>query len=107
MLDPSNETTTGQITLYQVSDYATLLDASADASGVDHINIVLNASRSVHIEAEITTGSGEQIQVVFTQDLEYGNVQDYLQDFAKQVCFCEKTNDRDHSHSFRTFRIFS
>ncbi len=97
MLDPSNEPTTGNITLYEASDFATLLDASVDASSVA-VNIVLNASRSVHIEAEIIAGSGERIEVVFTQDLEYGNVQNYLQNYTTQVCFSEKTNDRDHSH---------
>ena len=106
-LDSSNEPTTGNITLYEASDFATVLDASVDASGVDRVNIVINASRSVHIEAEITTGSGEQIQVVFTQDLEYGNVLNYLHNFTTQVCFSENTNDRDNSHSFRTFRMFS
>ncbi|KAH9062603.1 peptide N-acetyl-beta-D-glucosaminyl asparaginase amidase A-domain-containing protein [Lactarius deliciosus] len=44
--------------------------------------------RSIHIEAEIIAGSGEQIKVVFTQNLEYGNVQNYQNDvpaFPQQI----------------------
>ncbi|KAH9062601.1 peptide N-acetyl-beta-D-glucosaminyl asparaginase amidase A-domain-containing protein [Lactarius deliciosus] len=87
-LDSSTSPTTGNITLYQANDYAlsTALKTSSDNGG---INIIVNASRSIHIEAEIIAGSGEQIKVVFTQNLEYGTVQNYLQNepqaFPQQV----------------------
>ncbi|KAH9037484.1 peptide N-acetyl-beta-D-glucosaminyl asparaginase amidase A-domain-containing protein [Lactarius pseudohatsudake] len=70
-LDSSTSPTTGNITLYQASDYAV---STATGSNDGDINIIVNASRSIHIEAEIIAGSGEQTKVVFTQNLEYGNV---------------------------------
>ncbi|KAH9015491.1 peptide N-acetyl-beta-D-glucosaminyl asparaginase amidase A-domain-containing protein [Lactarius pseudohatsudake] len=70
-LDSSTSPTTGNITLYQASDYAV---STATGSNDGDINIIVNASRSIHIEAEIIGGSGEKTKVVFTQNLEYGNV---------------------------------
>ncbi|KAH9031937.1 peptide N-acetyl-beta-D-glucosaminyl asparaginase amidase A-domain-containing protein [Lactarius pseudohatsudake] len=85
-LDSSTLPTTGNITLYQADDYATSIasESSGDNGG---INIIVNASRSIHIEAEIIAGSGERTEVVFTQNLEYGSVQNYLQHdpFPQQV----------------------
>ncbi|KAH9177885.1 peptide N-acetyl-beta-D-glucosaminyl asparaginase amidase A-domain-containing protein [Lactarius sanguifluus] len=75
-LDSSTLPTTGNITLYQADDYAL---STASGSNDSDINIIVNASRSIHIEAEIMAGSGEKTKVVFTQNLEYGNVQTYLQ----------------------------
>ncbi|KAH9003638.1 hypothetical protein EDB86DRAFT_2262664 [Lactarius hatsudake] len=60
----------------KADDYAL---STATGSNDGDINIIVNASRSIHIEAEIVAGSGEQTKVVFTQNLEYGNVQKYLQ----------------------------
>ncbi|KAH9008581.1 peptide N-acetyl-beta-D-glucosaminyl asparaginase amidase A-domain-containing protein, partial [Lactarius deliciosus] len=75
-LDSSTLPTTGNITLYQADDYAL---STASGSNDGDIIIIVNASRSIHIEAEIIAGSGKQTKVVFTQNLEYGNVQKYLQ----------------------------
>ncbi|KAH9031822.1 peptide N-acetyl-beta-D-glucosaminyl asparaginase amidase A-domain-containing protein [Lactarius hengduanensis] len=58
-LDSSTSPTTGNITLYQADDYAV---STATGSNDSDINIVVNASRSIHIEAEIIAGSGEQNQ---------------------------------------------
>ncbi|KAH9010509.1 peptide N-acetyl-beta-D-glucosaminyl asparaginase amidase A-domain-containing protein [Lactarius pseudohatsudake] len=73
-LDSSTSPTTGNITLYQASDYAV---STATGSNDGDINIIVNASRSIHIEAEIISGSGEQTKVVFTQNLEYENVNNF------------------------------
>ncbi|KAH9019710.1 peptide N-acetyl-beta-D-glucosaminyl asparaginase amidase A-domain-containing protein [Lactarius hengduanensis] len=70
-LDSSTSPTTGNITLYQASDYAV---STATGFNDSDITIIVNASRSIHIEAEIIAGSGEKTKVVFTQNLEYGNV---------------------------------
>ncbi|KAH9037478.1 peptide N-acetyl-beta-D-glucosaminyl asparaginase amidase A-domain-containing protein [Lactarius pseudohatsudake] len=70
-LDSSTSPTTGNITLYQADDYAVSTAAGFNDSD---ITIIVNASRSIHIEAEIIAGSGEKTKVVFTQNLEYGNV---------------------------------
>ncbi|KAH9064365.1 hypothetical protein EDB87DRAFT_1318927 [Lactarius vividus] len=68
-LDSSTEPTTGQITLYGASDFATS-NVSLFTSGVNK-SISLNTSRSVHIEAEIIAGSGARTDVVFSQNLEF------------------------------------
>ncbi|KAH9061967.1 peptide N-acetyl-beta-D-glucosaminyl asparaginase amidase A-domain-containing protein [Lactarius vividus] len=75
-LDSSTLPTAGNMTLYQASDYAT---STVRGSNVNDINIIFNASRSIHIEAQIIAGSGERTKVVFTQNLEYGSVQNYAQ----------------------------
>jgi Peptide N-acetyl-beta-D-glucosaminyl asparaginase amidase A len=82
-LDPSSLHTTGQITRYEASNFATS-NASASVSGKD-VNITVTASRNVYIEAEIIGGSGARTEVVFTQALQYENVQNYLQNFTVQV----------------------
>ncbi|KAH9015400.1 peptide N-acetyl-beta-D-glucosaminyl asparaginase amidase A-domain-containing protein [Lactarius pseudohatsudake] len=74
-LDSSTSPTTGNITLYQASDYA--VSTATGSNDSDITSIIVNASRSIHIEAEIIAGSGEQTKVVFTQNLEYGNVNSF------------------------------
>ncbi|KAH9170693.1 peptide-N4-(N-acetyl-beta-glucosaminyl)asparagine amidase A [Lactarius sanguifluus] len=85
-LDSSTLPTKGNLTLYKADDYAL---STASGSNDNDINIIVNASRSIHIEAEIIAGSGAQTKVVFTQNLEYGSVQNYLQNappaFPQQV----------------------
>ncbi|KAH9177901.1 peptide N-acetyl-beta-D-glucosaminyl asparaginase amidase A-domain-containing protein [Lactarius sanguifluus] len=75
-LDSSTLPTTGNITLYQADDYALSTTSGYNDSDIYY---VVNASRSIHIEAEIIAGSGEKTKVVFTQNLEYGSVQKYPQ----------------------------
>ena len=96
-LDTSDLPTTGNITRYEASEFATP-SVSASVGGVD-VNITLGASRSVYVEAEIIAGSGVRTEVIFSQNLEFANVQNYLQNFTTQVCSsCEKPNKCDHSH---------
>ena len=104
-LDSSTVPTTGKITRYEASDFATS-SASSSAGGVD-VNITLRASHSVHIEAEIIAGSGARTEVAFSQNLEYANVQNYLQNFATQVCFVKKPMTVIIRTHFGLFRIFS
>ncbi|KAI9435804.1 peptide N-acetyl-beta-D-glucosaminyl asparaginase amidase A-domain-containing protein [Lactarius indigo] len=84
-LDSSTAPTTGKITRYEASNFATS-SASSSARGVD-VNITLEASRRVHIEAEIIAGSGTRTKVVFSQNMEFRNVQNYLQNFTTQNLF--------------------
>ncbi|KAH9981290.1 peptide N-acetyl-beta-D-glucosaminyl asparaginase amidase A-domain-containing protein [Lactifluus volemus] len=84
-LDPSSIPTTGKITRYEASNFATS-NALASVSGKD-VNITVTASRNVYIEAEIIGGSGARTKVVFTQALQYENVQNYLQNFTIQNLF--------------------
>ncbi len=102
-LDSSTVPTTGKITRYEASDFATS-SVSSSARGLD-MNITLNASRSVHIEAEIIAGSGARTEVVFSQNLEFANVQNYLRNFTTQVC--ENTKTVTFRTHFGTFRNFS
>ncbi|KAH9037494.1 peptide N-acetyl-beta-D-glucosaminyl asparaginase amidase A-domain-containing protein [Lactarius pseudohatsudake] len=74
-LDSSTSPTTGNITLYQASDYA--VSTATGSNDSDITSIIVNATRSIHIEAEIIAGSGEKTKVVFTQNLEYGNVNNF------------------------------
>ncbi|KAI9454212.1 peptide N-acetyl-beta-D-glucosaminyl asparaginase amidase A-domain-containing protein [Lactarius psammicola] len=99
MLDSSTEPTTGKTTIYEAFDYATLLSASLDSSGPDRVNVVLNASRSIHIEAEIISGSGERTEVVFTQDLEFGSVQNYLHNFTTEHFFWIASGETISKHN--------
>lgn len=49
------------------------------------VNITLSASRKIHIESTIVSGSGQVNRVVWTQDLQYQNVQNFLDDTLIQV----------------------
>ncbi|KAF8266053.1 peptide N-acetyl-beta-D-glucosaminyl asparaginase amidase A-domain-containing protein [Lactarius quietus] len=81
-LDSSTVPTTGKITQYEAYGFA-MSNVSLSKSGVD-VNITLSASRSVYIEAEIIAGSGARTEVVFSQNLDFVNVQSYLQNFTTQ-----------------------
>lgn len=84
-LDSSTIPTTGKIKRYEASDFASS-SVSSSKVGVD-VNITLRASHTVHIETEIIAGSGARTEVVFSQNLEYENVQTNLQNFTTQNIF--------------------
>ncbi|KAH9020248.1 peptide N-acetyl-beta-D-glucosaminyl asparaginase amidase A-domain-containing protein [Lactarius hengduanensis] len=98
-LDSSTLPTTGNITLYQADDYA--LSTASGSNGSD-INIIVNASRSIHIEAQIIAGSGGRTEVVFTQNLEYGNVQTYPQKPLPQEVFQIASGETLSTHNGET-----
>ncbi|KAJ1308702.1 hypothetical protein OPQ81_004393 [Rhizoctonia solani] len=82
-LDSSSEPTTGKITSYIAPDYGT-----SDVTGIaasNDVNVTETASRALHIEAEVRTGSGKTTKVVWTQDLNFKNVQSYLNNATRQV----------------------
>ncbi|KAH0830569.1 peptide N-acetyl-beta-D-glucosaminyl asparaginase amidase A-domain-containing protein [Lanmaoa asiatica] len=74
--DPSGQPTTGGITCYDVQPYA-VTETSASIGGTD-VNITVKAQRSLHIEAVVINGSGQENYVVFQQNLDYTNTQYYL-----------------------------
>ncbi|KAH9169252.1 peptide N-acetyl-beta-D-glucosaminyl asparaginase amidase A-domain-containing protein [Lactarius sanguifluus] len=99
-LDSSTLPTTGNITLYHADDYAL---STASGSNDSDISITVNASRSIHIEAEIIAGSGDRTKVVFTQNLEYGNVQHYpQQDTYPQHVFQNASGETLSTHNGKT-----
>ncbi|THH19304.1 hypothetical protein EW146_g1835 [Bondarzewia mesenterica] len=83
LLDSSSEPTTGQITVYNVDDFANATSTGSAGSNGD-LNVTLSATRSVHIEADIVAGSGKHTKVVFTQELKFENTQNYLDDTSVQ-----------------------
>ncbi|CAE6523490.1 unnamed protein product [Rhizoctonia solani] len=82
-LDSSPEPTTGQITSYVAPDYGTSNVEGSAAS--NDVNVTETASRGLHIEAEVKTGSGKTTKVVWTQDLSFKNTQSYLNNATRQV----------------------
>ncbi|KAI0928911.1 hypothetical protein AcW2_004771 [Taiwanofungus camphoratus] len=74
--DPSAKPTTGKITVYNAQPYAQT--TTSGSVGDRDVNVTVSASRSIHIESEIRSGSGAYTYVVWTQNLEYSNTQYYL-----------------------------
>ncbi|GAB1520015.1 hypothetical protein RhiTH_003088 [Rhizoctonia solani] len=82
-LDSSSEPTTGKITSYTAPGYST-----SDVKGIaasNDVNVTETASRTLHIEAEVKTGSGKTTKVVWSQDLNFKNVQSYLNNATRQI----------------------
>ncbi|KAF9227924.1 hypothetical protein BS17DRAFT_726591 [Gyrodon lividus] len=76
VVDPSGKPTTGKITSYDVQPYA-VTETTAAMGGGD-VNITVKAQRSLRIEAVIISGSGQENNVIFQQNLGYINTQYYL-----------------------------
>ncbi|KAF9564641.1 hypothetical protein CPC08DRAFT_660179 [Agrocybe pediades] len=76
--DPSSKPTTGKITTYSADPFSQTNTVGTVGANGD-VNITVSASRKIHIESTIISGSGQLNHVVFTQDLQYKNVQNFLQ----------------------------
>ncbi|KAF8636717.1 hypothetical protein AX17_003520 [Amanita inopinata Kibby_2008] len=79
--DQSPNRTTGKITRYDVEPYART-SATANVGTNGDVNITVTASRRLHIEADITSGSGTRTHVVWQQNLRFTNEQSYLQNLS-------------------------
>lgn len=77
--DPSGRPTTGQILRVDSKPFA---DTKTDGSLADNgdLRFTVTAKRSIHIESEIVSGSGKKSHVTWTQDLQYSNAQQWLND---------------------------
>ncbi|KAG9110473.1 hypothetical protein FRC07_008190, partial [Ceratobasidium sp. 392] len=96
-LDKSSTPTTGKITSYTAPNYG-----ASDVKGVvagNDVNITETASRVLHIEAEVTTGSGKTTKVVWTQDLSFRNTQSYLNNATRQVLHQTSTGKSVSTHN--------
>ncbi|KAI0797667.1 peptide N-acetyl-beta-D-glucosaminyl asparaginase amidase A-domain-containing protein [Abortiporus biennis] len=82
--DSSSEPTTGKITVYDVQPFATTTTTGSVARNGD-TTFTVSATRKVHIEADITSGSGKISHVVWTQSLEFSNTQSYLNNSLIQL----------------------
>lgn len=87
-LDASPNSTTGNITSYAAEPYSQT-DVTETKQGSD-LTITVSATRKLHIESTIVTGSGKKNNVVFSQDLQYSNAQVYLNNFNTQVMSAER-----------------
>jgi hypothetical protein len=82
--DPSPKRTTGQIKSYVAQPFVRS-STSVNTSTNGDVNFTITATRKIHIETEFTSGSGKTTRVVWSQDLQYSNLQNYLKDGTIQV----------------------
>lgn len=82
--DPSGKPTTGKITHYDAPLFAET-DTTGSVGTNGDVNVTVSASRKIHIEAEVTSGSGKTTHVVWSQTLEYSNTQNYLDNTFVQI----------------------
>jgi hypothetical protein len=82
-LDKSSKPTTGKMTLYSADPFSETTTTGSVGNG--DVNITVAATRKLHIESTVISGSGEVNHVVFTQDLQYKNVQNILNNTQIQV----------------------
>ncbi|KAG6909711.1 hypothetical protein DXG01_015913 [Tephrocybe rancida] len=73
--DSSSKPTTGEITKYDAPLYAQTTISGAVGPG--EVNITVTASRTLHVEAQILSGSGKFTRAIWSQELEYSNTQLY------------------------------
>ncbi|KAG6909710.1 hypothetical protein DXG01_015912 [Tephrocybe rancida] len=82
--DESPKPTTGKITSYAAHPFATASTSGSVGDNGD-VNVTITATRQIHIEAEIVSGSGKLTRAVWSQDLKYSNIQNYLKNTTVQV----------------------
>lgn len=82
--DPSQKRTTGQIKSY-IADPFAQSSASVSTGANGDVNFTITATRKIHIESEFLSGSGKSTRVVWAQDLQYSNLQNYLKNGSIQV----------------------
>ncbi|KIY50858.1 hypothetical protein FISHEDRAFT_71172 [Fistulina hepatica ATCC 64428] len=81
--DSSSSATTGNITTYSADDYA--VSTVSGAFTGDAGSVTVTASRKIYIESDILSGSGVSTHVIWTQELEYSNLQTYSDDWLVEV----------------------
>ncbi|KAJ7918128.1 peptide N-acetyl-beta-D-glucosaminyl asparaginase amidase A-domain-containing protein [Mycena leptocephala] len=84
--DASSKPTTGKITSYSAESFALTSTAGSVGANGD-ISITVTASRKIHITADILSGSGKANRVVFSQNLQYVNQQNYFDNLLVQDLF--------------------
>ena len=82
--DTSSKPTTGKMTQYSVEPFSHTTAVGSVGKNGD-VNVTVSAVRQVHIESTIISGSGMVNNVVWVQNLEYNNVQNYLSNTTIQV----------------------
>ena len=82
--DPSGRPTTGKITRYNAEPFAETATTGVVGDNGD-VNVTVAATRRIHIESVITSGSGKTTHVVWSQNLQYSNTQNFLDNTFVQV----------------------
>lgn len=82
--DTSSKPTTGKITVYDASPFA-VTNTTGTVSADGDVVVTVTATRNIHIESEIVSGSGKVTHVVWSQSLTYSNTQSFLNDTFIQV----------------------
>ncbi|KAI0709482.1 peptide N-acetyl-beta-D-glucosaminyl asparaginase amidase A-domain-containing protein [Earliella scabrosa] len=82
--DPSGRPTTGKITRYNAEPFAETATTGVVGDNGD-VNVTVAATRRIHIESVITSGSGKTTHVVWSQNLQYSNTQNFLDDTFVQI----------------------
>ncbi|CAA7271697.1 unnamed protein product [Cyclocybe aegerita] len=72
-VDKSSKPTTGKITTYSVHPYSQ--SSTVGTVGGGDVNVTVSASRKLRIESTIISGSGKVNHVVWTQNMQFKNVQ--------------------------------
>ncbi|KAF8798027.1 hypothetical protein BYT27DRAFT_7343797 [Phlegmacium glaucopus] len=75
--DPSSKPTTGKMIQYSVDPFSQTTTVGS-VGGNGDVNVTVSATRRVHIESTIISGSGVVNNVVWVQDLQYKNMQSFL-----------------------------
>ncbi|PPQ93318.1 hypothetical protein CVT25_014447 [Psilocybe cyanescens] len=81
--DKSSKPTTGKITQYTAGPFSQTNTVGTVGTNGD-VSFTVSASRKIHIESTIVSGSGQVNHVVWSQNLQYTNVQNILNDTAIQ-----------------------
>lgn len=82
--DVSGKPTTGNITKYTAEPYA-ITTTTGNIGQNGDLNVTVKATRHIHIESTINSGSGKTTNVIWSQSLSYQNVQNYLKNTTIQV----------------------
>ncbi|CDO72908.1 hypothetical protein BN946_scf185002.g93 [Trametes cinnabarina] len=96
--DSSSRPTTGKITKYDVSPFAVSKTTGSVGDNGD-VNVTVSATRNIHIEAEITSGSGKTTRVVWSQALEFSNTQQFLDNTFIQNVFQTASGSFSSTHN--------
>lgn len=85
-VDISSKPTTGKVTQYSADPFSTTTTVGNVGDNGD-INVTVTALRKIHIESTIISGTGKENRVVWSQDLQYQNVQNILNNTLIQNVF--------------------
>ncbi|TFK42579.1 peptide N-acetyl-beta-D-glucosaminyl asparaginase amidase A-domain-containing protein [Crucibulum laeve] len=98
IMDSSPRRTTGKMTKYSATPFAQSTITGAVGKNGD-VNVTVAATRSVHIESDIISGSGKSNHVVWSQNLQYSNIQNFLQNATIQNVFQTATGQVTSMHN--------